>query len=316
MLHIILAILKLIGLVLLSVLGLLLLIVLLVLFVPIRYAAEGERYEELWAKSRISWLLRIFSLQLSYEHQRLTVKLRLFGIPIWDLLEPKKKVKKQVKRTLRRVKKDAGAAAHRVEEQEALKDTQEQTSAEAKGTRQETEQAAFSQAKPHTVSQRPASASAKKSARGRRSPYARLKNWLRSVRQFFRGLFSAFRSFFRKLKYWREFLKEEDTRMALSLCKEQLGILWRHIRPRRLKGNLHFSTGDPAYTGQILGIISMLWSFYPDSLSICPDFESESPFVQGSLSFQGRITMYQLLLIALTLYRDKALRSTLKKLDI
>lgn len=82
MLHIILLILKIIGIVLLVILGLLLAILLLVLLVPIRYRLDGSYYGKLKGTARITWLLHILSIRASYEEE-LTVSVRVLG---WNLL--------------------------------------------------------------------------------------------------------------------------------------------------------------------------------------------------------------------------------------
>ena len=87
----VLQILKVIGLILLSVLLLILFLVLLVLFVPIRYRASAEYKEDISAEGRITWLLSMIRLNLSYHRKKAGYQLFLFGIPIY----PRKKRKKE-----------------------------------------------------------------------------------------------------------------------------------------------------------------------------------------------------------------------------
>ena len=67
--HVILTILKILGILLLVILGLLLVIVLSVLFVPVRYQLEGEKTSPGWSeangKIRVSWLLHLIHLRYS-----------------------------------------------------------------------------------------------------------------------------------------------------------------------------------------------------------------------------------------------------------
>ena len=65
MLHILLLILKIIGIVLLVILGLLLAAVLLVLLVPLRYRLEGSWHGEPAGKVRVTWLLHAVSVLAS-----------------------------------------------------------------------------------------------------------------------------------------------------------------------------------------------------------------------------------------------------------
>ncbi len=82
--EIILLILKILGLVLLGLLGLALLLVLAVLFVPVRYKAKGSRHEELKAEGRVTWLLHILRIRISYEDGKLKTKGKLLFFNIVD----------------------------------------------------------------------------------------------------------------------------------------------------------------------------------------------------------------------------------------
>ena len=82
--EIILLILKILGLVLLGLLGLALLLVLAVLFVPVRYKAKGSKHEELKAEGRVTWLLHILRIRISYEDGKLKTKGKLLFFNIVD----------------------------------------------------------------------------------------------------------------------------------------------------------------------------------------------------------------------------------------
>ena len=84
MLTIILGILKFIGLLFLVILGVFLIVFFSVLLVPIRYRAQGDYYEKPRLKATVSWLLHIFSLQVSYDGE-FSATLRLFGFRLKNL---------------------------------------------------------------------------------------------------------------------------------------------------------------------------------------------------------------------------------------
>ena len=105
MLHIILLILKIIGIVILALLGILLGVLLLVLFVPIRYVIEGEKKAELTLHGRVSWLLRILCVKFQYIGNEFQYKVKVFGITIIDSLKPRvKKIKQKKKRKVKKKK--------------------------------------------------------------------------------------------------------------------------------------------------------------------------------------------------------------------
>lgn len=100
MLHIVLLVLKIIGIILASVLGLLIALILIVLFVPIRYKVKAEYHDQLKAAARVSWLLRIISFSAEYNTEdfsltdslagteeaeiNLRMRLKIFGRIIFD----------------------------------------------------------------------------------------------------------------------------------------------------------------------------------------------------------------------------------------
>lgn len=91
MLHIVLVLLKIIGIILASILGLLLLVILLVLLVPIRYRLNADNQEELKAEAKISWLLRLIYIRAYYSGSKLVIKLRIFGKIFYDSSNPVEK---------------------------------------------------------------------------------------------------------------------------------------------------------------------------------------------------------------------------------
>ena len=79
MLHILLMILKIIGIILLAIIGIALLIVILILFVPIRYRIQAHRYDDTMAKVNISWLLSAIRFTLEYNGDEVDTKIRILG---------------------------------------------------------------------------------------------------------------------------------------------------------------------------------------------------------------------------------------------
>ena len=81
MLHILLMILKIIGIILLAILGILILLLLVVLFVPLRYQIEAEfpgDIKKTKFKVKCSWLLHLFSGKFSYLDGETKYQIRVF----------------------------------------------------------------------------------------------------------------------------------------------------------------------------------------------------------------------------------------------
>lgn len=83
MIHILLLILKIIGIILLSVIGLLLMAVLSVLFVPVRYKAKGDYHKEFTGKLHIGWFLNALRLDVSFDKE-LKARARVLFFTLYD----------------------------------------------------------------------------------------------------------------------------------------------------------------------------------------------------------------------------------------
>ncbi len=99
------------------------------------------------------------------------------------------------------------------------------------------------------------------------------------------------------------FFKDKVTKEGLKETYSSLKKLLRHIAPTKLKSTLIFGTGDPCSTGQALGMISILYSFYGDKVKIIPDFEKK--VLEGEHEAKGRIRLLTILIIAIKLLVNK-----------
>jgi hypothetical protein len=106
MVNLILLILKILVIILASILGILLLFVLIVLFVPIRYQLYGEKRDEMKLEGKVSWLLHLIYLRITYESNKFIIRLRIFGKLFYDSqnYNNKKKIKKEKKKKVKKKK--------------------------------------------------------------------------------------------------------------------------------------------------------------------------------------------------------------------
>lgn len=113
-------------------------------------------------------------------------------------------------------------------------------------------------------------------------------------------------------RFYKALLEKPQSKAAFSLVKGQLCKLFAKIRPRKVEGEVIFGMGDPAETGQALGVAAIFYGFYPEKLRIVPDFEEKR--LEGELRLQGGIRLIHLLMAALRLFADKNVRYTIKKI--
>ena len=106
-----------------------------------------------------------------------------------------------------------------------------------------------------------------------------------------------------KLNTVINFFKDKVTKEGLKESYSSLKKLLKHIAPTKLKSTIIFGTGDPCSTGQALGVISILYSFYGDKVKIIPDFEKK--VLEGEHKAKGRIRLLTILIIAIKLLVNK-----------
>lgn len=108
--------------------------------------------------------------------------------------------------------------------------------------------------------------------------------------------------------------KNETNRHAAGRLWKELCYLLRHYKPRKFEADVTFSLSDPALTGKVLGVISLMPSVYRYPCSIIPDFESDRLYLEGRLAVQGKVTVRVFLVSLLRLIRDREFRKAVKRL--
>lgn len=294
MLHIILMILKILGLLLLVILGLVLAVLLAVLFVPVRYRGSGSYYEEGKGSVGISWLLHILSIRLRYD-KSLTVTVRLFGFRILK--------QKKLDRELEEAEDIMVHAMERIEP-EPVKD--------AKEMKEEVQEEI--QERPEHIPP------AKKEVKTKKTPF--YKTWWENVKR--RGLrfFAKLKFFFHRvydtLKTVKDkkdeifsWINNENNKKTVKLLLRQGKKLIRHVLPLRGKGSITFGFDDPYLTGQVLMYASVVYPFCHKHLDLYPVFDNAVFQAEGT--FRGRIRLGTVLMIGLRMLMDKNFRILLRK---
>lgn len=296
MLHIILLILKILGLILLVILGLLLAVLLAVLFVPVRYHGSGSYYGKVRGSAGISWLLHILSIRLRYDED-LTMTVRLFGFRI---MKPKK-----LDQELEEAEDIMVHAMERIEP-EPLKDAKE-----AKDKIQE------------EIQKRPEMfESIEDEDEEKTKKPLFFTSLLERVKKRILRFFTKLKFFFRRvcdtLKTVKEkkdeifsWISSKENQKTVKLFLRQGKKLIRHVLPVKGKGSITFGFDDPYLTGQVLMYSSVIYPFFHKHLNLYPMFDQT--IFQAEGTFRGRIRIGTALLIGLRMLMDKNFRMMLRK---
>ena len=319
MLHIIIFILKIIGILLLVILGLILLLVSSVLFVPITYKVRAERKDGvIQVRAVAGWMFRLLSVHYRLHTSQEPMQLlqgRILGIPVWKPLEPKKeKPKKAERKSKEKQSKPKQMEAKQLEQKAEVKSSDKAKERLKKDLTPGTAVATIPQPEPEVSRQEQPQ---DKQAQTKPPRQSILKKLLYAIRRIYgkitaigRGLFSlvvkllhmpekASETIGTLTDFWN---LEENVKARESIWRE-LKFLWKHSRPRKADLTLHFGFEDPSWTGQCMGVLSILNVWYPGRIFLKPEFEQE--IFEGTLYIKGHMMLAVPLLSIFRLWRDE-----------
>ena len=301
-LHMILTILKVVGILLLAVLGLVLFFLLSALFVPVCYRMWGKRTATvLEGKASVSWLFGLIRLSVGYVDSQSKLELYLFGIPLLALKDRIDRWRKKRRKPGKRMRQ--GKSSDTKPADQMRKDNQ------AVQVKEPAEKPVQDQVDSDSTEQEPDTAAV---------IFQKIKEILLKIWRFpgrvlerIRKSRLTFRQFCDKLKKWYRFLQMDDTKQALLFLKGKGFLVLRHMLPVKIQGNLHFGFEDPSITGQVLAVAGMGYPLYGKTFRLIPDFEQQ--VLEGEVNLKGRVFGGYLLLQAWQIYRCKEIRRTYQR---
>lgn len=311
MLHIILTILKIIGIVILVLLALILFCVGVILFVPVRYRVNGKRdAENYFVNVRCYWLLHLLRMRVTYPKPgRMVVKLLCFTI--YDSGREKTKTKKpKKKKAVKEQKAEAGSEGAREEKNGEKAVSQTKTEADRQNNIPifEKEEPADREAEKEDS---PETGVVKRFVEKIKAIIQRVLETVKNIGYTIRRICDKIKEIWANLQYYAEVFQEEETKRAFLLCKQQLYKIWKNIRPSRCRADCKIGTGEPDTTGYILALHGIFYPLIGNTVFIEPDFENK--VFEGTFDIKGRITLFVLLKVVWTLYFDNDIRYFLKR---
>lgn len=327
MLHVILLILKILGIILLIAAGLLLLALYAVLFMAVSYRIRAKREDTFQMSASAAWLFRIVTIHFSLDERTgwsPVLQIRLFGCPRWRILgeEEEKDTRRQRKKCRFRFRKKRRQKMQKLELEDGdqeVKVPEHVQNLPISGTDpEETVQAEPEQRdtgfqkeqdEEHTEERVPKSRKPsffsrlfQKAAgicRNIRGKVRRIKKNAAGIRRRIRRLGDRKDAF---LEFWNL----EEHRRARGALFSEGKYLWKKSRPKKIRGQITFGFSDPSHTGLCMGAVGILCAWYPGQLRIVPDFERE--ILKGDILVRGRIRCYIFVRILLRIYFNKDIR--------
>lgn len=296
MLHIIGLILRILGILLLGIIGLLLLLLCILLFVPVRYELKAEFPGELSSakvRFRLTWLFHFLSARVHYEEQEFAWWLRV----AWKKFPKAEETDKETEEEPD-IKKEPDAKQEPDEKETTdidIKEIPEDSS--IKWTERENQENRKKEKKP--------------------SVYERLKRKIitiwQKIKYTFAKICGKIKDISKNISDTKEaiqiFLNDEVHRSAFRKVKKELIWIKRLLKPKIFQVRLNYGFEDPCLTGQILGLLGMVYPFVGDNMEIEPDFEQK--VLKGDIHIKGRIRIIHLAVFAVKLFVHKETRKTI-----
>lgn len=285
MLHILLMLLKIIGILLAVILGLILLVIFVVLFAALKYevaaAADGDM-KSVKANIKFSWLFHLISGFAVYEEQKLN----------WQVKVAWKKInvpKAEAEQSTEKAEEIAKEVTHEVVEEttavfdETIQDVKNE-SAEITESTKKNENTSKKQAKKVPFKEKI------------RCSIQKISDKMKEIKNLKDKIVG--------------FLTAENHKKAFQKLLKELLRLLKKLKPKKLKANVEFGFEDPYKTGSILAYLSMLYPFYGDNINIVPDFTEQ--VLKGNVFIKGYIRISYMVSMGIRLILDRNIRFTIK----
>ena len=286
MLHILLLILKIIGIILAVILGILLLLIGIVLFVPIRYEISAKcdgTIDSLRAKGKVTWLLHLLQAEFFVKGTKLKWQVRV----AW--------IKKSNAMVFGERKEESGNDAKKAKKDSSVDTVQKVEKADVKDKKCK-EATEITEEKCEDVKEDAAENRLEETTEESSKSDASISDKIKDLLQ--------------KKEKITDFLTEESHVCAFKKVKKALFVLLKRLKPKKINMKLHFGFDDPSVTGKVLAGLSIIYPFLGDTTEIIPDFENK--ILEGKVYLKGRIRLCHFIWMALKLLLSRGVRISYK----
>ena len=294
MFHILLIVLKIIGIILLVLLGILFLVFGCVLYAPIHYKGDFSYQDAPKAVLKIRWLFPLIYGTVEYEKDTRII-LRALGIPFYDSSRKKNKEKQDEDKESLKAEKEKGKLKAKSE----IKSEKKHSNKKELDKKEVTEDKMMSEN--HKISDE----------EDQKEEKERI-----NILDFFKNIIYTLKGIYDKLKkgketvtYYIDVWKSDEMTSARSLIWSQVLYLLRALKPGKMKGYLEFGFEDPSMTGYGMAVYGIFYSVWGNTVVVKPDFENAC--IQADLWIKGKIRTIYLVKVFLKLYFNQDIRKTI-----
>lgn len=297
MLHILLLILKIIGMIIVGILGILVLLIGIILFVPVRYEGKAvceKTVKNLQAQVRASWLLHLISFRLVVKDGRIKWKFRLAWKTTRGTSETEMQSESElegIKREPKEAEQDADTGWETVEkacetQKEVVEEALQMEEKAAEKVREAETQTMEERAKTNRKEMEKSSKERKSTSKSTAEKKEK-ESLIDKIKCTFQKICDKIKILLDRKEKVTKFLMDPTQKKAFETVKKGILTLLKKIRPKKLNARIHYGFSDPYHTGKMLAILGILYPFYGEMVEVEPDFENQ--ILEGSCYIKGNI---------------------------
>ncbi len=303
----IISILKIIGWTVLIILLIILFLLLIVLAVPVCYRLDISCYGKPDGSVRVSFIPLGFCADVSYKDEKFRYVIRILGGVVMTNTQAKvswlgRKLFSDIENDVE-VEKHAEPAKTKNTEESMASVIQSKIEYTMKTDEHENE---------NSISE-PDIREYRSEHNKRTSILAHIRNGIQNIREHWKRFVRGCRNIGKKKDALLKVYHSKRFELAKDDLKRYTKQFFQIIKPSRLEGRVHFGLDDPAYTGQILGGLAVIYPLYQNYLMIEPDFENAC--LEGHLKGKGKIFLGSICKLAFQVVFNKNLIKVTKKVQ-
>lgn len=291
MLHILLMILKIIGIIIAIVVGIVFLAIIILTVAPFKYKLDAKcegTLETLEVKIRYSWLYHLISGWVVYHEKETSWHLRAAWKKFPEISGESGQAENDGQHEKKEQTEDVGQTDNVGNPKENVKF--EPSNIEKEETMRK-------------IPEKP-----KEKRTGEQNGSGRIEGFFRKIQYTFQKICDRIKTIKEKKDKILAFLEHEIHREASKKLKIELLRLLRFLKPKKIRGRIHFGYEDPCNTGTTLAWLSVCYPFYGEYLILEPDFHEK--VLEGELHIKGKIRGIHAVIICFNLFRSKEIRTT------
>lgn len=326
MLHIILLILKIIGIIIAVILGLAVALLLIVLFVPVRYVIDaGCHDKKLKAHVKVTWIMHIFRGVISYDEELFySIKALWFNIYSSDVESKKEKHPKKNTENNTKEKNTKNKHIDAIEDKADNAVSKDKQDGVEKAGLEEADciQKKLSLEKSYDEVKESDEKSTIEENGKLHTLVNKIKNVYYKIKAFIRRAIDTVKAALNKSQAAADTIKHKYTEIRNKVTDpeniEFVRFLWTQIKavmniikPAKYNVNIRYGFEDSATTGWVAVRLAVLYGLMGMDVSIIPDFDNS--IFEGDIYMKGRFNLYSFLIIGVRLYRNKSFRKLINR---